>query len=330
MPVEEAGVDTWSPSWYLPTDGSARAWVEEFCTARGERGSKLYPDKVLGRYRVGWYPSGLLYAEGHAAPDAALCSAADLPARGLEVLDALRELGAPVLDRVRWRDMTADGSPGWAGLRRVDATVTLRARRRSEGLALLAGVAACMRDAPGYGVPWFGPDRAVESVSLFGYSGGRLLGRWYDKGLESGRAGRGLLIRGEDQRRWGKLHRRDVDDLEPGVLRDSFRRRFYPLWKASRGVTVAGPVVLAEKLIELVAEGRVGANEATALAGHMLMVCAGGRRGAGVAKRTMYRRESRARELGLSVADGVLEEVEVDVSSVLEAALETEAWGTQG
>jgi hypothetical protein len=41
---------------------------------------------------------------------------------------------------------------------------------------------------------------------------------------------------------------------------------------------------------------------------------------------TTYRRKSQVRDLGLVLADGVTEEVEVDLHGAIEAALEAEDW----
>jgi hypothetical protein len=221
-------------------------------------------------------------------------------------------------------------SEGFAGIRRLDATVNVAMGSRAEGLASLAGIAACVRDAPGKAEVFYGPDRGVETVVLRGHAGKRILGRWYDKGLEATLAPRGRLVRAEDQRRWPKNDRRTVEDCDGVALRAGFQRRFYPLWKASKGVIVAGPVVIAEKLLDAVEAGEITAREAESLAGHCMLQVVGGRQGAGVSKATMYRRESRARELGLVLADGVLQEVEVDVAAVLEATLETELWDRAG
>lgn len=334
MIATAAGVDTWSPSWYVDPDGRGGRWLREFCTVPGKRGARYLPRDFpglldVGYDTVGWFPSGLFFLEGH--PDAdGLCKAGELPARALDAQDAAMALGVPLRPRERGVGHLGSTSEGWAGLRRLDATVNFEARSRAEGLASLAGIAACVRDSPGHLVAHWGGDHQVETVYVKGYAGKRTLGRWYDKGLESNLAGRGLLIRGEDQRRWAKGVRRDPEELDALQLRDNFQRRFYPLYKATKGVTVAGPVVLAEKLIEAVVQGRIGAREAESIAGHLLLKVAGGRRGAGISRRTMYRRETRARELGLVAAEGVLEEVEVDVGAVLEAALETELWGAEG
>lgn len=327
MIVTEAGVDTWSPSWYVNPDGPAASWFREHATIPGPTGSHLLPEKIDG-HRVGWFPSGLVFAEGHPDPNA-LAAPAGLPARTLRLQDAIVRAGVPLNTRQRpFRHLGAD-SEGWAGVRRVDATVNLATPSSAEGLAVLAGIAACVRDAPGHAEVRFGTDRAVETVYLRGPGGKRALGRWYDKGLESRQAPRGQMIRAEDQRRWGKLERPDATDLTPEALRLGFHRRFYPLWKATRGVTVGGPFVLAEKVMAAVQAGRIGQREAESLCGHMLLSQVSGRRGAS-SRRTMYRREARARELGIVLGDGVLQEVEVDVAAVLEAALETDAWNRRG
>lgn len=328
MRVTAAGVDTWSPSWYVDPEGPQSRWLREFATVPAARGSWLLPDAVLG-HRVGWFPSGLVFAEGHPDPDG-LCPGGSLPFRGLQLQEAIMERGLFLNPRERRHPSLGATSEGFAGVRRVDATVNLEAVSRAEGLAVLAGVAACVRDSPGKAEVFYGPDRGVETVVLRGHSGKRVLGRWYDKGLEAAVAHRGRLIRAEDQRRWAKGDRRYPEDLTAEDLRSSFRRRFYPLWKASKGVRVVGPVVMAEQLLGAVQEGELSAREAESLAGYMVLQAVGGRRGAGVSKATMYRREARARELGLVLADGVLQEVEVDVAEVLEAALDADAWGCSG
>lgn len=327
--VTAAGVDTWSPSWYVDPEGQCAAWLREFAVVSGAMRSQLLPDAV-GSYRVGWFPGGgLVFAEGHPAVDG-LCGASELPVRALELQEALLGLGMPLPCRERPFTSSGPDSEGWAGVRRLDATVNMQMRSRAEGLAVLAGIAACVRDSAGQAEIRFGLDHAVETVYLLGYAGKRKLGRWYDKGLESNTLGRGLLIRGEDQRRWGKQDRRDPSDLDAIALRSGFQRRFYPLWKATKGVTVAGPVVLAEKLIEHIDAGDISRREAEALAGHFLLKAAGGRRPGRMPRSTMYRREGTARRLGLAAAEGVLEEVEVDVGAVLEAALDTDAWDRCG
>jgi hypothetical protein len=293
---------------------------------------------MLG-YRVSWAKSGLLWAEGHPDPEGGLCSAERLPERLGALLRAFDEAGLGLCREVARPLAKMAGSTqsdylpmgrGFAGFGRVDATVNLAMAERCEGLAVLAGIAAAVRDSPGKANIFYGPDRSVETVALLSHAGKRMLGRWYDKALEAAIGPRGTVIRGEDQRRWPKEGRRALGDLTAAGLRSGFHRRFYPLYKATKGVTVAGPLVIVEKLAGLRQDGAISAGEMEKLAGHLVCCVGLGRGGAGLSRETMYRRERRIREFGLQLADGVLEEVEVDVGEVLEQALETDAWERRG
>lgn len=325
--ADSAGVDTWSACWYLNPDSRRFvAFRDEFCTVPSARGARLLPDPV-GGHRVGAFPNGLVFAEGHPVPDR-LARAAELPAAALDLQDAVLSAGVPLDPRERPFVSLGADSEGFAGFRRVDTTLNLVASSRSEGVAVLSGIAALSRDGLGHAEVRYGLDHAVETVYFRGYAGRRLLGRWYDKGLESVSAPRGTLVRGEDQRRWGKEARRYLEDLTDRDLRAGFHRRFAALWQASKGVTVAGHVVIAEKLLDRVESGELTGRQAETLAGHLLLRVVGGRRGATGSRSTMYNRERQLRSVGLVLADGVLDEVEVDVGSVLEAAMDSDVWGS--
>jgi hypothetical protein len=238
-------------------------------------------------------------------------------------------LGQQLPDRYVWRPdgPTIDwgGEPGFAGLRRVDATVDLQTGSRGRGLAILAGVAAVAASAPrSQAEVRYAKDGTgtVETVYLRGYSGIKILGRWYDKGLESGFARRGLVVRAEDQRRYPKGHRRWPQDLTAQYVRSKFQQRFYPLWQATKGVTVAGHLILADKLAELVDLDELTPRQAEQLAGHLVL----SRRGVRQGRSTVYARRKKLRDLGLVIADGALEEVEVDLHEVLDQALDGVAW----
>jgi hypothetical protein len=334
-------VDTWQPSWYIDPDGAAARWLEERATDAGPQGSRMLPKWTAGElleHRLGWFKSGLVFAAGHPQADG-LCAGDSLHWRFGDLEHAIASMGLELRsDRARPLRSRSDRpslysasmGEGFGGLSRVDATINLETSRRAVGLATLAGIAAAVRDAPGKADIFYGAHRGVETVSLRGHAGRRIVGRWYDKGLESGTAFRGLVIRGEDQRRWSKPDRRDPRDLSGLALRDSFRRRFYPLWQATKGVTVVGPVVIAEKLLALQEAGEIKRGEMERLMGHVLLTVVGGRQPGGLGRSAMYRREKRMRQFGLSLADGVLEEVEVDVGEVLEQALESDAWQRTG
>ena len=92
---------------------------------------------------------------------------------------------------------------------------------------------------------------------------------------------------------------------------------------------MAGPMVLVHRLREAVDAGEVGQQQARlAFADTMLEACGAAEDFA----RPSTLRRSRAirRRLGLVLAEGVIEEVELDVHAVLEAALETDKWERRG
>ena len=352
LTVERAGVDTWSPCWYVP-DGLARREIER--RFREESNGGILREAVAG-HRVGWVGStgGLLWAEGHPAElvgETGLFAPGRLSEALRVISEALWEHGVPIPDGpTRWRGTTGSELPGitegyqtcgFAGVRRCDATVDLRFQNRADGLAVLAGVAALFTEMRGQAdIRYAKGARGIETAYLMGYGGVRRLGRWYDKGVETGEAPRGTWIRAEDQRRWGKESRRDVAELSGPYVRAQWQRRFLPLWRASQGVTVSSPVGLADKLYEAAADGRITSRQCESLCGYLLLssrregsrIVVDGRkldRDRGLSEATVYRRRADLREVGLVLAEGltVLEDVEVDLHEVIERALDEAPWG---
>lgn len=364
--IAGAGIDTWSPCWYVDRDGPGGAAMSELAVVPSKRG-KLLRSKVSG-HTVGWHEgSGLMWAEGH--PGAlcgleGLCAPKLLPDALAGLEEALREALVPVPYGRAVVDLYGDRHDGAGGVRRCDATVDWRAPDAAVGLAVLAGVAAVAASAPrAQAEVRFCKDGSgtIETVYLRGMGGVKVLGRWYDKGLQAGTAPRGELLRIEDQRRYPFGHRREVVELADGeYVRQSFAQRFYPLWQASKGVTVAGQVVLLDKLAEAVkacgdecpdcgagpgrqcGHNRISEAKADRLAGWLLLssrrdgkrlVVDGGKlasREMMLSAATARRRRAELRDLGLVVADGltIWQEVEVDLHAVIEEALETDRWGT--
>lgn len=322
----------------------AARMLDDLAHVPAARGT-LMPDSVAG-HRVGWIASsGLLYAEGRPGGEEGLVSPDRLPEVLRSLVSAMEEAGVPIPcgvmqpadygnssssdDPLWFADYLLpqyDAAPGFAGVRRFDATVDVDTGSRARGLAILAGVAGVATSATrAQAEVRFAKDGsgAVETVYLRGYSGVKVLGRWYDKGLESvGPGRRGLLVRAEDQRRFPKGHRRVVEELSAEYVRSKFCDRFLPLWQATKGVTVAGPMVLADRIADLVAEGELTVGQAELVTGYLVL----SRRGVKPRRTVMYDRRKRLRELGLVVADGVLEEVEVDLHEVLEEALDGAVW----
>ena len=324
--IAQAGIDTWSPAWRVDRESLAAGELDDLAVV-GTKLGRMLAEPIAG-HRVLWSSrSELLWAEGHPGGDR-LLTPDRLPQAYADLVRELVAAGVPVPSGRDHRDAYGGRYDGYTGVRRVDSTVDLSTESTAEGLAILAGVAALVTGpgGGGKGQVVYGLDGRVETAYLRGRDGVRVLGRWYDKGVESGTSARGRLIRPEDQRRFVKGTRRHVSELTSEYVRAKFQQRFVPLWRASKGVTVAGPVVLADKLLAAIEAGELSAEQAEKLAGHMLLCVAAGRRGAGLARATRYRRERLMNDLGLVVADGCLEEVEVNLHDVMEAALDADAW----
>jgi len=103
-------------------------------------------------------------------------------------------------------------------------------------------------------------------------------------------------------------------------------RRFVRLWRSAKGVRVASLPVLAKAVADKVGAGEVGLAHAERLVGFLACESAG----LHYARRTYYRRKAQLREHGLVMADAFFEPLEVDLGAVLEAALDSDAWGGCG
>lgn len=327
--VGAAGVDTWSVCWYLEDDSPAWRAVEKLATEPAPR-SKLIPH-FIGGHRVGCFPgSRLLFAEGHPDPDG-LASTEQLPIAFRRIVEGLNDYGVkvPLTQSVGRRDSRkGKWGVGFGGVRRLDATVDLRFSDPLEGQAVLCGVAALPIPRMKTGIVREAGGRRVETVYFRGYAGKRVLGRWYDKGVESREASRGVWVRPEDQRRFDAGSRLSLEQVaSPGLVRQAFVRRFEPLWQASKGVKVGGAIKLAQRLGELQDAGVITPGEAKRIAGHLLLQTADAHR---QKPSTIRGDRAAARRLGLVLADGVLDEVEIDLGEVCEAALDSDHWGAQG
>jgi len=328
--IASAGVDTWSVAWYLEPDSKPARAMEALATERAAR-SRLMPEAVAG-HRIGWFPGQqLLFAEGHPR-DGELAASTDLPDAFGELTEQLSDRGIlpPEEDARHLMPSRPKGGVGFAGIRRLDSTVDLHLEDAAHGMAALAGIAALPFPRTKKKVHYEVSGPRVESVYLLGYSGKRVLGRWYDKGIESKTAPRGRLLRPEDQRRFTAETRPTLEAVaESTFVRDAFVRRFEPLWKAAKGVKVGTAVKLAERAAELVEEEVLTPAEAQRIVGHLCLDASG--RAEELFPRSTFKRHRReARESGLVLADGVIDEVEIDLGEILEEALDSEAWGASG
>lgn len=288
----------------------------------------MLPESISG-HRVGWFPrEGLVFAEGHPDPDG-LCAPARLPEALEGIYGAMADFGIR-LPRQRTEHRFDPKTPtarrqGFAGIRRLDLTADLAFDHPGEGLAVLAGIAAIPIPRVQTAIRRQVGGRAVETVAMFGRGGKQQLARWYDKGQEAGTAERGVLIRPEDQRRFKGRARPPVEAITATSARALFQGRFLPLWKATKGITVATAPEVFIRLEQLRASGELTGRQAAAL-GSYLAADQFGYGEAWFSRATAYRRRSDLREHGVVLADGVVDEVEVDLHGAIEAALEAEDW----
>lgn len=330
--IAAAGIDTWSPAWYLDPLSHTASALAELAVDRVARG-RVLPDAIAG-YRVGWFPgSALMWAEGHPGGDR-LGSPDDLPGELDRIAAALDEYGLPAPRGRSWAAWNGDTTTqfaGFAGVRRLDATVDLRFESSMRGRAVLAGVAAVVRDAPRTHAELRYDAGKLQTVYMRGIAGKKVLGRWYDKGVEATAAPIGKWLRAEDQRRFVRATRRDVEELSTSYVRSKFRSRFLPLWQASQGVTVVARQDASEQLLRLVDEGALSLTQAEKLAGYLLLEPAAEATGIAHSRATRMRRRADLRDLGLVVSDGDLEVTDpIDLEDVLEQLLETDVWDHRG
>jgi hypothetical protein len=346
MPLKvTAGVDTWSLCWRLDDGTDVARAADEQAVMPTRRGRML--EELVDGYRVVLFPSaGLLAAEGHPAGEGHLAPAATLLEAQERLTRALEaQLGAelPVrraLDFEREGEFTSSArrssrsshavaldQEGIAGVRRLDIALDLAwDGDRREGLAFLAGAAAV--NPPGQLQARFirqPGGSAYETIAWHGKRG--LMGRLYDKGNEALTAPRGQLVRMEDQRRWPSGHRRDVEELTAENVQRIWQKRFLPLWRATKGLKIVTTAKLARELKSAVNEDRCTPGQAIDVAGHLVMEAAGVHVGS---RNTRWRHASKARELGLVLVDGVLEEEEYDVGEMMEAAFDPAVWSGPG
>lgn len=299
--IYEAGVDTFRELFSIDSKHDLRL-AAEVCGS-----SRIAPEEVAGA-RLGFIPGHeLLWMEGRAAP-----------ALGRDELLPPDELVDVHAERVKALRSLGFWGPREEGVSRLDATVGLEFPDRSEGFAVLYGIAAL--DVPHRKPAIYG--RPPETVYLLTYSGTKSE-RVYDKGLESSTAPRGTHLRFEAQVRFQSGHRRRASEWKAGDVRNRFGMKFGAMSAAANGVTVATERGIAEKLAQYERDGKLTDRQAELLMGHLLAERVGLRRN----PRARRRRRAELRRLGLAQAlDGVDNGVEVDLGAVLEDALTTGAW----
>jgi hypothetical protein len=303
--IAAAGIDTWSPCWYVEPGSRLASTMRSMATRPVSRSWQL-PDPIAG-HRVGWFAdSGLIFAEGRARRGG-LCAASQISDALATLRAALEESGiAPVpSSELRLR------------LRRLDVAVDLRFATSVDGLSILAQAAA----VGGGKVGVYRDEHCVETVVLMTPSG-KTKARVYDKGRETGSAPRGRWLRFEAQWPFHRGCRPLPGELGPEDLRERVASRFTRFWQPSRSPR-PGITLLARRLAGAIEEGELLPSRARSLAGYLFLAAAGLPQGA---RRTASELERECRELGLSLSGPGAESAELDLAVVIDWCLRPEAW----
>jgi hypothetical protein len=312
------GVDTWAPAWRVPVDSPAWQLLDAVPSVPSAKGGKLFAERI-GDHRVMFWPQwGLLKAEGHPVPGG-LAPAAALPAALDRLVGALDVAGIPVPSGPR-RFRRHRESHGFAGFRRLDLTVDLCTDHAHEGQELLSAWEVAARSSGRFAPRYHRPGMPGDTVYMAGASG--VESRCYDRGVKSGTAPPGRLIRPEAQWLFRDLSSPlEEEAADPQWLRERFAKRFGPSF---RGRIVVGNMSdLGRKLDAEVRKGELTAAEARRIAGYIVMEPWGL---SGVPQRTRERLSAEARRFGFRLKDGILEPIEVDLGSVLEEAERLDLW----
>lgn len=268
-------------------------------------GERAFEIDGFDGWRFGSVPTlGQTWAEGHPSPGS-LASASEVASAAASVREAVDERFGVMRD---------------LGVARTDQTVTVAMGGEPEAKAFIAGMSAfplprlecTRRGRPPHSVWWTHP------------KGRKIAARVYDKGLERGGAP-WESVRLEDQRRYSSTTRLPVEVVaDADYLRGRFEARFGPVRKAVQGVRAATFPVIAKALADEARYGYRSVQEAERLAGSLVLLTGGAAEA--YSRRTFYRRRSELRDAGYVVVDDVSEVVEVELSDVVESALQEGAW----
>lgn len=250
---------------------------------------------------------------------------AALPAALSAIEAAINAAGVPVPwghSRGAWRPH--ERTPGFSGIRRLDTTLDVAFESVEEGQLVLTAIAALMPARHKVTVTHMYGGPAVETVAWHGYRGKQMVARVYDKGVESGSAPRGQLIRLEDQRRFRRERRPSIDGVGPASVYEFVRRRFEPLREAPT-VTIGSFEALRGRIIELLESGAITPGLAERVISFLYLEQVPGAYRAPA--RTKRRRRQEVRQLGLMLS-GMTggERVDVELAPIFDVVLGEGGW----
>jgi hypothetical protein len=194
---------------------------------------------------------------------------------------------------VLWAD-TLGVDADRAEVGRADVTGELRFRDGEQGRDLLAAMRSL--DLPWLKIGTEGWKRDGLETVYARAARGRSVGlRIYDKGVESEQAAPGEWLRFERQKRFRKDRARTVAEFEATPMGEWFVGRELRRLVQLDDVVVCDRGGAVSELCERVGRGELGWQRAERIAGYVTL------RGAGMPERTVRRRESELRALGISL-----------------------------
>lgn len=296
-----AGVDTVRFRFRGDIHGHAR-FARSGPHFEGPRGEVYRQEEGV---RVGALRDGTLYAEGRLA--ALLRGSED---HSLLPIDALPD-GARAAGELFGFEVDVSV----AAIGRLDVAAELRFEDGRDGLAFLHALS--LADVPWAKVGTEGKKREnIQTVNFRSVRGRTILMRAYDKGVESGLAPPGELVRFERQRRYRKRSELAVSAAAELNVAHLFVGRELESLAVATAEVVCDQWGAIDRLNELVRWGWIKAPRADALAGFLV------RRGEGHRPSTWYSRWSALRELGILIDPLARERSAVPVGRHLRAMVE--------
>lgn len=214
------------------------------------------------------------------------------------------------------RSAATFGLGHFLGFSRLDATATVAFENPQQGAALLRTIAAVR-------LPYIKPavyGNPIETVYLMDLRGrGRKLARAYDKGVESGAAERGHLIRLEEQSRFKSGRRPGLQDASGQVI---FERRFAPVLKLTEQLTTCDHATALDALAARYVEGKITEQRLHALAGFVHAEA----RSLPSNPRTSRRKRSQLAEMGIALTEQEPDSAPLDLAAVVGATITSKEW----
>jgi hypothetical protein len=160
----------------------------------------------------------------------------------------------------------------------------------------------------------------IETVYLLDRRGrGRKLARAYDKGIESGTAERGHLIRLEEQSTFKSDRRPGLQHASARVL---YKRRFAPVLETAAPLAVLDHSLALDQLCALLVSGQITDKRFDSLAAYVHREA----RAIPTEPRSARRKRQQLREMGIALTEQDPDSAPLDLAAVVGATITSKEW----